>query len=57
MRVGIVAGTPVMDSDTGIELFPLTPTGAAAPGTVVWISDEDIIGIKPSWGRPEQEHG
>lgn len=57
MKVGIVAGTPIRDSETGIESFPLSPAGGAAPGPAVWVSDEDIIGIKPSWDLSEQEHG
>ena len=57
MSVGIVAGTPVRDSETGIESFPLSPAGGAAPGPAVWISDDDIIGIMPSWDQPEPAHG
>ncbi len=57
MRVGIVAGTPVRDPETGMESFPLSPAGGSAPSPPIWISDDDIVGIMPSWDQAEPRHG
>lgn len=56
LRVGVVAGTPVRDPDSGVESFPLSP-GEGATSAPVWIRDDDIVGIRPSWAQPEPEHG
>jgi hypothetical protein len=45
--IGVVAGEPVLDPDTGAELIPLAEPGDARCRPTRWISDNDVIGIDP----------
>jgi len=57
LRVGVVTGTPVRDPGSGVESFPLSPADGAPSSDPVWIREDDIIGIMPSWDQPEPRHG
>ncbi|WP_328610225.1 hypothetical protein OG943_14220 [Amycolatopsis sp. NBC_00345] len=45
--IGVVAGAPVLDPDTGVELIPLAEPGDTQYTPTRWISDNDVIGIEP----------
>jgi hypothetical protein len=45
--IGVVAGEPVLDPDTGVELIPLAEPGDTRCTPTRWISDNDVIGIDP----------
>jgi hypothetical protein len=47
---GVVAGEPVLDPDTGVELVPLAEPGDTRYTPIKWISDDDVIGIDPRGG-------
>ena len=56
-RIGVVAGLPVRDPDTGLELIPLATPGDLAGVPTAWIHDDDVIGIEPRPHPPEPGRG
>ncbi|WP_344412542.1 hypothetical protein [Amycolatopsis minnesotensis] len=53
-RIGVVTGESVRDARTGVETIPLAEAGEDTNGQVVWIRDDDVIGIEP---RLRSRHG
>jgi hypothetical protein len=45
--IGVVAGAPVLDPGTGIELIPLAEPGDPEQTPTRWISAHDVLGIEP----------
>ena len=52
LRIGVVAGLPVRDRETGVESIPVIAEGGGARPPEVWVAEDDVIGFAPRRARP-----
>jgi len=52
-QTGVVAGPPVQDQETGVELIPVIEDGDPPSQENVWIAEDDVVGFAPcgAWSQ------